>query len=277
MRCNRDITFDWIELETYSAITPAQARPNHASLKQLGRDRTSGCSLIFSSPSCSGPHPQVLSPSSAPSPCRSLLQWKPRRPLRDFYQPELFLGFFTTRGWVFQTAHLPPTFCWQTFEDSSQILDWFCKIPEKYSISKYVNGKSCLLQIVPPQLPTPQNTLIRFDFQRFFGIWPGFPTIPANIYDLFTEKWWFQISPFFIGSIPTPWLVTWMYMSSLPTIAVLTRSSHARGTSIPLTSLYVGALRGTSPLLCGSLFSSLYSPKTSQHKCYPFTPNMFID
>ena len=56
MRCNRDITFDWIELETYSAITPAQARPNHASLQQLGRDRTSGWSLIFSSPSCSGRH-----------------------------------------------------------------------------------------------------------------------------------------------------------------------------------------------------------------------------
>ena len=38
------------------------------------------------------------------------------------------------------------------------------------NISKYVKGKSCLLQIVPPQLPTPRNTFIRFDFQRFFGI-----------------------------------------------------------------------------------------------------------
>ena len=269
MRCNRDITFDWIELETYSAITPAQARPNHASLQQLGRDRTSGWSLIFSSPSCSGRHQalhrqdEVSSGESQGVLCANSINLS------------CFLDFLRLGAGSFRQPTYLPRFVGKLLKIHRKFLT--DSVKSLQNISKYVNGKSCLLQIVPPQLPTPRNTLIRFDFQRFFGIWPGFPTIPANIHDLFTEKWWFQISPFFIGSIPTPWLVTWMSMSSLPTIAVLTRSSHARGTSIPLTSLHVGALRGTSPLLCGSLFSSLYSPKTSQHKCYPFTPNMFID
>ena len=180
MRCNRDITFDWIELETYSAITPAQARPNHASLQQLGRDRTSGWSLIFSSPSCSGRHQalhrqvEVSSGESQGVLCANSINLS------------CFLDFLRLGAGSFRQPTYLPRFVGKLLKIHRKFLT--DSVKSLQNISKYVKGKSCLLQIVPPQLPTPRNTLIRFDFQRFFGIWPGFPTIPANIPDLFTEK-----------------------------------------------------------------------------------------
>ena len=128
--------------------------------------------------------------SSAASPRWSFLRWKPRRPLRELYQPELFLGFFTTRGWVLQTAHLPPTFCWQTFENSSQILDWFCKIPAKYIEIR--EGK-----ILPPSNRSPTAT---HSPKYFDSIW-----FPKILWDLT------RISD---NSCKYPWSFHWKMMIS---------------------------------------------------------------